>query len=268
MRKAERPARVTREAGGNDARTDMAARQFEYIEVPITLKAKLRNIGIWSGVSAFCGLLILTGYNAKGENEHNGSVLTIFAAFGLVYGFQRIVRAILQKTERQLTKEGWIQQQAARKSYRARRQQEIQRGREQLEFWAKIGIALAVFVLFITWAWRPFADSLSSKVTVYPERCVNLNKDGQCMQGGWRPDVPTTYTVHTDQQFVVGLTDEEPAPHKLFNCVIADNSHWTCTVESSKYSNSFTLNGSDFSASNGTHYASRFDWLVAHMSSD
>jgi hypothetical protein len=246
----------------------MAAPQFESIEVPITPKAKWRNVGIWSGVSAFCGLLILTGYNANGENEHNGGVLAVFAAFGLVYGLQRIARAILQKTERQLTKEGLIQQQAARDRYRAERRQQIQRGTEQFEFWAKTAIVVAVILLAIIWAWRPVADSFSSKVTVYPEHCVNFKKDSQCMQGGWRPDAPTTYSVHTDQQLVVGLTDGEPAPHKLFNCVIADNSHWTCTAESNKYSDSFTLNGSDFSSSDGRHYVSRFTWLLDHMSNN
>jgi hypothetical protein len=246
----------------------MAAPQIEYIEVPITPKARWRNIGIWSSVSAVCGLLAVIGYNANEENDHSGGVLSVLAAFGLVYGLHRLARAILQKTELQLTKEGLIQQQYARARLRASRQQQILRGRELVEFWAKTALVLAVILLAITWAWRPVADSFSSKVTVYPEHCVNFDRDGQCMQGSWRPDAPTTYTVHTDQQFVVGLTDEESAPHKLFNCVIADNNHWTCTVASNKYSDSLTLSGSDFSAGDGTHYVSRFRWLLDHMSSD
>jgi hypothetical protein len=206
-------------------------------------------------------LIALIGFTAKGENAYTGSAIGIWAALGLAYGLMRVGRAISEKTEPQLTKEGLL----ARDRYRAQREKEIQHGWNMAALWLKVGCVLAVVVLIGIWVLRPFTDAVSGKVTVYPVHCVNFQKDGKCAQGGWRPDAPTTYTVHTDQQFVVALTDEGPAPHKLFNCVIADNSHWTCTAESDKYSDTFTMNGGDFSASDGTRYVSRYEWLTDNM---
>jgi hypothetical protein len=244
----------------------MAAQEFESIEVPIARRTRWRNIGIWSGWSALCGVLILIGVHNQGE--HNGEVLAIWASFGLIYTLHRLVRAIFRKTERQLTKEGWIQKQAAQDRYRAQRRREIERGKGQLIFWIKAALAVAFIVLAVAWLWRPLGDEAQSRITVYPEHCVKMAKDGKCTQDGWRTDPPTTYTVHTDQQFVVGLTDEESAPHKLFNCVIADKTHWTCTDEPNKYSDARTMSGSYFSASDGMHYVSRFEWLADHMNND
>lgn len=236
----------------------MAKLEFESVEVPITSRTKWR---LWLALSAFVGLLIVSGFNASGGDEHNGRVLAYYSIAALAYTLTRVVRAILQKTERQLTKEGLIQRQAARERDRVRKQQLKERAGQQVEFWAVVAIVLAVVIGAGVWLWRPIADVFSGRITVYPEHCVQLDAVGKCVERGWRADPPTTYTVHADQQFVVGITDEQPLPHKLFNCVIADQSHWTCTVEPDKYSFSLTMNGGDFTAPGRLRYVSRFSWL-------
>ncbi len=239
----------------------MAESEFESVEVPITSRTKWRNIGLWLGSSAFVGLIIVIGSSASGEDEHNGRVLAYFSIVALAYTLGRVVKAILQKTERQLTREGLIHKIAAREHERLKTQQLKMRATQHVESWTATAVVLAAITGAGVWLWRPIEDVFDGRITVYPEHCMQLDSAGKCDERGWRTDPPTTYTVHADQQFVVGITDDQPAPHKLYNCVIADQHHWTCTVAPDKYSLSVTMNGEGFSGPDGLRYVSRLSWL-------
>jgi hypothetical protein len=232
----------------------MATPQSEWEDVPLTPKEKRQNTLKWSLLSGLSAALLIYGLSAK-DAEHR--LLTYCSIAYLVYGLWRLRGAIMQKTERRLTKAAWIQLQDARIHDRGSRRQRVRR---IVALSAKIILALVMVVLAV-WAWRPVGDAFTGKITVYASHCEKFASNGECEQDGWRSGGPTTYTVHTEQQFVIGMTDGDSAPHKLFNCVIADKTHWTCTTEPRKGSTVLTMNGADFSADDGSRYVSRFEWL-------
>jgi hypothetical protein len=175
------------------------------------------------------------------KNDNSMGVFALIAAIAFAYA---VVATVFEKTEWKLTPMGENQRRA------------------QIAQWKFALISTLVLVLggaAIFYCWTPLSDSMSSRITVYPESCIQ-DARGACP---WKPDKQRTFVVHVEQQLIVATAEDLPAPVKLHNCVVADVSNWTCTVGPEKYSSTMTMKGGEYSADG--HYVSRLEWLADHL---
>jgi hypothetical protein len=119
------------------------------------------------------------------------------------------------------------------------------------------------------YSYSPIVDRFENRVAVYPIYCaVKISEPGACADNGERAANVTRYIAHIDQQDVVGVTENAPAPEKLFNCIVADVKNWVCTLEPAKDSTHAIMRKGIFSndppASPGLpefRYTSRWNYL-------
>ena len=120
------------------------------------------------------------------------------------------------------------------------------------------------------YSYSPIVDRFENRVAVYPIYCaVKIPETGACADNGERAASVTRYIVHVDQQVVVGITENTPAPEKLFNCIVGDMKNWSCSLEPAKDSIRAVMRGGVFSNDppssprlTGFHYTSRWNYLL------
>jgi hypothetical protein len=66
-------------------------------------------------------------------------------------------------------------------------------------------------------------------IAIYPQYCEGQVVGDSC-SGGWKRGNRVTYTVNTEQQFVISQLDEMP-PQKMSKCSVISKNDWQCTNE-------------------------------------
>jgi hypothetical protein len=80
---------------------------------------------------------------------------------------------------------------------------------------------------------------------------------------------PLTFIVHVDQQLVIYTTDNNPAPVRLHNCVVADRTNWSCSMFSDQTSPHVAMKDGTYTQSNRldtVRTVSRAKWIFYRLS--
>jgi hypothetical protein len=241
----------------------MSTKKYDSASVPITRATRWRRI---TNRALVCVIGVAIIYGAlHGERTHNGDVLAIYALLALVVGILYLVRALRQTHELVLTEAG----KAAKATDATTEARQFREGLQQLKAFTVVVLVFAGVI----WFAKSIINVVQGRTTVYSVHCAKwVDTEGSCVSGGEHTGEVTTFIVHVDQQLVVGLADDAPAPIRLFNCVVADTRNWSCFETAAAFSRQLVMRAGAFSYaqaplfSSDLHYSSRLHWWLTKIS--
>jgi hypothetical protein len=106
----------------------------------------------------------------------------------------------------------------------------------------RLGFTVLVIFALIYFP-QTISDAIRGKVRAYTVECVGpWTSNGACDVNGWRASNVSSFTVHSDQQLVVGRSLEgSSSPYRLFNCAIEDRTNWSCTLSADQSSDRIAM---------------------------
>jgi hypothetical protein len=117
------------------------------------------------------------------------------------------------------------------------------------------------------------SEHIQGKSRVYSIYCEDWQANArECHLNRWSSGPIVEYSVHADQQSVVGSSpDEDQLPFRLFNCVVVDRLNWSCTSDTSKDSAQVAMLKGNYSSEKTAmrrpdiKFVPRYEWWLLHI---